>query len=292
MQFTYAIDPRWGQWLALASFILSAVAMASWWQDFFTAKQVAAGVGMMNLTVSAINYVLHGMPPVSTAVKAVLAFFAFLLVSLLLLAMPARAADLIGKALAANQAAPACTQTACDSVYAGGNLVNSGGNFDIIGSGLTGLAANGVMLGGQAGAEFWNGSIFAAAEFDVEYDLVTNGTGLGAGNNAQWALGGQVKLGYALAGLFGAGTSGQAAPVLPAALASALISPYIAVGVWDRPWGPGLLTGAGVQALIAQNWTLDPEYFHVAYNNAAINANVKQQSENDFMLALNYHFKP
>ena len=98
MQFTYAIDPRWGQWLALVSFILSALAMASWWQDFFTAKQVAAGVGVMNLTVSAINYVLHGMPPVSNAVKAVLAFFAFLLASLFLFAMPARAADLVVKA--------------------------------------------------------------------------------------------------------------------------------------------------------------------------------------------------
>jgi opacity protein-like surface antigen len=293
MQFTTVIDPRFGQWLNIAAFFLSALAMASWWQDFLSAKQAAAAAGSMNLVVSTINYVLHGMPaPVAQAVQAtktLLILLAALLLALIFQAHVARAADL---AVKATPAAVVCTQTACDSLYAGGNLVNSGGNFDVIGSGLTGLAANGVMLGGQAGAEFWNGSIFAEAELDVEYDIATNGAGLGAGNRAQWALGGQIKLGYAPAGLFGASTTGQAAPALPAALASSLISPYIAVGIWDRPWGVGLLTGAGVQALIAQNWTLDPEYFHVAYNNAAINPNVKQQSENDFMLALNYHFKP
>lgn len=62
MQFTGTIDPRWGQWLNLAAFILSGLAMASWWQDYFSAKQVATIVGSMNLVVSSINYVLHGMP--------------------------------------------------------------------------------------------------------------------------------------------------------------------------------------------------------------------------------------
>ena len=146
MQFTYAIDPRWGQWLALASFILSALAMASWWQDFFTAKQVAAGVGVMNLTVSAINYVLHGMPPVSNAVKAVLAFFAFLLVSLLLLAMPAHAADMAVKAPPSgpvsgwyvgigSTAAVAQSNVSGTNVFASslatGSLTAAGGSIDV-----------------------------------------------------------------------------------------------------------------------------------------------------------------
>lgn len=67
MQFTGTIDPKWGQWLSLIAFILSGLAMASWWQDFLTAKQVAAVVGVMNLTVSALNYVLHGMPAPASA---------------------------------------------------------------------------------------------------------------------------------------------------------------------------------------------------------------------------------
>lgn len=62
MQFTQTIDPKWGQWLNILAFVLSGLAMASWWQDFFTAKEVAAGIGIMNLVVSTINFVLHGMP--------------------------------------------------------------------------------------------------------------------------------------------------------------------------------------------------------------------------------------
>lgn len=56
------LSPLWGQWLNILAFVLTGLAMASWWQDWFTAKEVMTIVGFMNLTVSTINYVLHGIP--------------------------------------------------------------------------------------------------------------------------------------------------------------------------------------------------------------------------------------
>ncbi|HEX4041776.1 MAG TPA: hypothetical protein VHY10_08760 [Xanthobacteraceae bacterium] len=227
--------------------------------------------------------------PAAAAAKAMLAFFAVVVVSTLFVT-PGRAQTVTKAPPATATSAVDCVLTLCEGPYIGANIVNAGANFDVIGQGLTGLASNGIMGGLHAGYEFWNDQLFAAIEADVEYDVTTNNGGVGTGLSGQYALGGQVKLGYTLAQLFGAAASGQAVPTLPQQLLSSLISPYIAVGVWDRPWGAGLLTGAGVQALIAQNWTLDAEYFHVNYNNAQVNPNTSEQSENDFMLALSRHF--
>lgn len=203
---------------------------------------------------------------------------------------PAARAQAIVKTPDPATATAVCNVTLCEGFYIGGNLVNSGANFDVIGSGLNGLAANGIMFGAQAGYEFWNGQVFAALEGNVEYAITSNMPNVGSGNSAQYALGAQVKLGYSLASLFGAGTTGAATPTLPSSLANALVSPYIAIGIWDRPWGVGLATGAGVQALIATNWTLDAEYLHINYNNAAVNPLVSEQTENLFLLSLNRHF--
>jgi len=186
--------------------------------------------------------------------------------------------------------AVACVVTSCTGFYVGGNLINLGANFDVVGSGLTGLAANGVMGGLDAGYQFWNGQWFAGIELNAEYSVSANFAGIGTGTSGQYALGSQVKVGYSLAQLFGASTNGVATPTLPDKLAAAQISPYLAFGVWDRPWGAGILTGAGVDAVIASNWTLGAEYLHINYNNAAVNSNVREQSENMFMLKLDRHF--
>jgi opacity protein-like surface antigen len=223
-------------------------------------------------------------------VKGALAFFAVLMLRLTI--APALAADLPAAAPAtpASQTAT-CTLTICEGFYIGGNLGNTGANFDVIGAGLNGLASNGVVVGGNVGYEFWNGHVFAAIEGDAEYNITSNMPNIASGNSAQYALGAQVKLGYSLAAAFGAATSGQAAPHLPAFLANALISPYVAIGAWDRPWGGvGFATGVGVQALVATNWTLDAEYLHVNYNNAAVNSNVSEQTETLFLLSPNRHF--
>ena len=255
------------------------------WATVIPQDQTWSGIVMVAIAAAIAALRVVTTTPVGKAVAGWLLFgFAALLIQ------PARAADMPLKAPALS--APICTISQCSGWYLGGNVVNTGGNFDVVGSGLTGLASNGLMFGGQAGYEFWNGSWFAAAELDAEYDITSNmpaGGGLGFGNSGQYALGGQVKLGYALANLFGAGATGSAAPTLPQQLANALISPYIAVGAWDRPWGVGLATGAGVQALIATNWTLDAEYLHINYNNAQVNPIVSEQTENLFLLALSRH---
>jgi opacity protein-like surface antigen len=229
-------------------------------------------------------------PTVPAPVAKALMLFAMLLTAAMMFVQPASAQTVAKAPPAAATSAVDCVLTLCEGPYLGANIVNAGANFDVIGQGLTGLASNGIMGGLHAGYEFWNDQLFAAIEADVEYDVTANNGGVGTGLSGQYALGGQVKLGYTLAQLFGAAASGQAVPTLPQQLLSSLISPYIAIGVWDRPWGAGLLTGAGVQALIAQNWTLDAEYFHVNYNNAQVNPNTSEQSENDFMLALSRHF--
>lgn len=92
MQFTGSIDPKWGQWLNLAAFILSALAMASWWQDWFSDKQVATIVGAMNLVVASINYVLHGMPSPTDFARKAIALLAIVLGCALLFGGEARAA--------------------------------------------------------------------------------------------------------------------------------------------------------------------------------------------------------
>lgn len=62
MNFATSIDPKWGQWLNVLAFFLSGLAMAGWWQDFMTPQHAAAAVGLTNLVVSTLNFVLHGMP--------------------------------------------------------------------------------------------------------------------------------------------------------------------------------------------------------------------------------------
>lgn len=62
MNFATSIDPKWGQWLNVLAFFLSGLAMAGWWQDFMTPQHAAAVVGLTNLVVSTLNFVLHGMP--------------------------------------------------------------------------------------------------------------------------------------------------------------------------------------------------------------------------------------
>lgn len=200
----------------------------------------------------------------------------------------AAAADLQLKAPAA-AAVPACTVLSCSGVYVGGNVTETGGNFNVISTGLSGLSNNSLQLGGDVGYQFWNGKWFIAGEVDAQYGIVQNGALPGGGNSALWALGGLVKVGYDISGLLGASTQG-ATPTLPSSLANALISPYVILGVWDRKWGAGFASGAGVQALLAANWTISADYIHVNYNNANVNPIVSQQTEDLVRVAVDYHF--
>lgn len=209
-----------------------------------------------------------------------------LLLTALLVPGLAQAADLRLKAPAL--AVPSCTLTSCSGFYVGGNIVDAGGNFNVVSTGLSGLSSNGMMFGAQAGYQYWNGAWFGAIEADVDYGITNNVTLPGGGNSSQYALGGLVKLGYGISGLLGA-TPGTP-PTLPVSLTADLISPYVALGVWDRKWGAGFVTGAGVQALIANNVTLSAEYLHVNYNNAAVNPIVSEQTEDMVRIAIDRHF--
>jgi opacity protein-like surface antigen len=213
-----------------------------------------------------------------------------LAVALLVIAAPAYAADLPVKAPPTVVAVPyVCNLANCSGFYAGANLIETGSNFDVLSSGAT-PASNSLALGGQFGYQLWNGQWFLGAEGDFDYGITQTGAVPGAGNSALWAVGGLAKIGYGLSGLFGSAATGNATPTLPSQLANALIAPYAILGVWDRPWGAGFASGAGVQALIASNITLSVDYIHVNYNNASINPNVNQQTEDMVRVGIDRHF--
>jgi opacity protein-like surface antigen len=208
----------------------------------------------------------------------------------LLMPALALAADLPVKAPVAAAPITYCTLTSCTGFYAGGDLLESGGSFNVIGTGISGLASNDLALGGHAGYELWNGKWYLAAEGGADYGIVQKGLIPGGGNSALWDVYGLVKIGYSLASVFGATPAAGSTPTLPQSLTSALLAPYIILGVWDRPWGAGFASGAGVQALLATNWTLSVDYINVNYNNASVNPIVNQQSENIIRGAVDYHF--
>ena len=185
-----------------------------------------------------------------------------------------------------------CTQTACTGLYGGLDLLESGGSFNVAATGLSGLAQSNFAMGGHLGAEYWNGNLFAAVEGGVDYGLAQKGAIPGGGNQGLYDTYGLVKLGWSLASVFGFASTGTSTPTLPSSLANALIAPYAIIGIWDRPWGAGLATGAGVQALVANNWTISIDDIYVNYNNANINAIASEQSENIVRATLDYHFKP
>jgi opacity protein-like surface antigen len=185
---------------------------------------------------------------------------------------------------------PYCTNMSCTGFYGGLTIAESGGSFNVISTGLQGVASNNLNIGGDAGYELYNGVWYLAAEVDGVYGVVSNGTLPGMGNTNQWGFGALGKIGYSLASIFNGGAQPSNPPVLPASLAQNVISPYIILGVWDRPWGAGFASGVGIQALLLQNWTLSVDYLHVNYNNAAVNANLNQQTEDMVMAHVDRHF--
>ena len=213
-----------------------------------------------------------------------------LLLALAMLCLPAAAqAQIVNKS---PTLVGSCTIQQCSGFYFGVNMLETGGNFDLIGGGLNGIAQNNFELGGQFGYEFYNGSWRFGVEAGADYGVVQNGVLPGGGNNRLWAFDQVACVGYTLAPLFGlsATTTGTPSPSLPQNLLSSLMSPCILIGAMERPWGTGLLTGARASALIAKNWTVDIDYRHVNYNNANINPILSEQTENIVRGGISYHF--
>jgi hypothetical protein len=224
----------------------------------------------------------------------------FLVAILLGLASPSSAADVSPMAVKApvyTRSTP-CTVTSCTGFFVGANIANAGGNFDIVGTGLTGLAQNGLGIGGQVGYEFWNGQWYAAILADLDTDMSLNAqTTVGVPTNFRDRLtyGVKARLGYSLASAFGAATTGSAAPTLPQQFLASLMTPYIVVGEEWRHSQPALVSGAGVEALLATNVTLNADILHYSYNQGGTSGNVAgiptaQTGDNEFRLSINRHF--
>jgi opacity protein-like surface antigen len=214
-------------------------------------------------------------------------------------AVPAYAADVNAQAATPVKAAPvACSPTtpmSCSGFYLGGNIAGSGSNLDVLQEGIgNSLLSGGGAFGADAGYRFWNGTYYFGAEVFGDFSELSLGPGLGY--KASYLFGEVAKFGMGFPGLFGQAGAGSTTPsqsptpiTVPAGLASALLSPYVQVGAVERPWGVGWAVGAGADFVLAARWNLDLSYLNVQYNNAAINPNVSQQSENIFKVSLNFH---
>ncbi|MFI4941183.1 MAG: hypothetical protein ACHP7O_12690 [Burkholderiales bacterium] len=194
---------------------------------------------------------------------------------------------------------PSCTLQSCTGIFAGGSLANAGGNLDVIGTGLTGLASNGLGLGAQGGYEFWNGQIYAAFLVRYAYDFSLNATGAPLVNSSikdRSTYGAGARLGYSLASAFGAAvpsTSGTSLTV-PQALLASLMTPYINLQEVNRHGQPALVSGAGFENLIANGWTANADYYHYTFNQggaaSGIGMPITQTSDNEFVLSINHHW--
>jgi opacity protein-like surface antigen len=182
----------------------------------------------------------------------------------------ARAADLAVKAINNALTSPTpCVVQNCSGWYGGFGVLGDGSNADIVGNGLNGsVFAAGGAIKAQGGYQFWNGSWFAALDLGVGYEFTTNVSAnapvVNAGGSKFIGLE-TVKLGY---NFF---PSTQMAPVTPStspvqALAPANIlsntTPYFRFGGMQRKGVNMWVNGAGVQTVIAANWTSDVSYLY------------------------------
>jgi hypothetical protein len=212
----------------------------------------------------------------------------------LAVALPSLAVPLPSDAQAAQAVLPAkasavtatlpCTPTYCVGPYVGGFIAESGGSLNIPATGLSGLASNQLSLGADVGWQYWDDKWFAAAEVVAVYGLMQNGTIPGGGNSGLWGAGLLAKIGY---NFFNA-TAPAGGPQLPTGITP--IAAYAILGDWIRPWGQGFAAGGGVEGWLRTDLTVNIDYLHVNYNNAAINPLVNEQSEDLVIGGFHKHF--
>lgn len=241
----------------------------------------AAGIGIL----------AAGLKSGVTSGKAVIGFLAGALA--LASVGDARAADVNKPApvfVKAPYAQSNCTQTNCSGGFLGFTIANEGGNLDILGTGLSGVA-NQTALGVHGGYEFWNGQWYARAKAFANYDISVQSSGAAISDKFAW--GGCASLGYSLASAFGIGATGVQQPVVPSALAQSLMTPYINVCGKKQHGQQASGAGAGFEALLATNWTANVDYIHWQYGGgAAADGTVvpSRTSENEVTAGISYHF--
>jgi opacity protein-like surface antigen len=212
-----------------------------------------------------------------------------------LLAGQAIAADLTTKAPAAAstacQTATATTPLSCSGWYVGGGLAGSGGNADIIGSGIAGsVFAGGVVPTLDAGYQYASGNWFFGAEFDLQYQLGTTVTVNGNGSNLNGVRTLEFfKVGGNLASLLGT----QTPITIPPQLAAAVIAPYVGVG--PSQWWLGgssavnaVTSGAGVVFDIGPKWFGDLRYTYTNFNGAVGSDGLALQNDQSLQITFNY----
>jgi hypothetical protein len=185
-----------------------------------------------------------------------------------------------------------CSFTAgCNAPYVGGGIAEAGGSFNVISTGVGGLTDNNLNLFGEAGWDYWNPSsnIYFGVNAMAEYGVIQNGALPGGGNSELWGAGAWAKIGYHVYAALSGTTPTTTTNGLSSLLASTV--PYVDLGVFCRPWGCGFLSGAGAVGWISANTSLHVDYLHVNYNNALVNANLNQQTEDMVLGGLDYHFK-
>jgi hypothetical protein len=175
--------------------------------------------------------------------------------ALIALSVPSFAADMAVKAVPLAPQPVLCTTNQCSVLFGGINLLGQGSNIDIIGQGVSNsIFANGGMVGGTVGGQYWNSGIFLGVENMAGWSFGSpasvNGTGVTqqGGLDVLW-----FEAGGSLGDLFGSG----AAPVtINSALASDLISLYFGTGP-AQPFGNSSLgtksfwtSGAGARYLL------------------------------------------
>jgi len=178
-----------------------------------------------------------------------------------LMSIPATAADMAVKIPQVTAAAP-CTQTNCSGPYGGLSLYGEGGNgtlnIPIGGS----IFAGGGAIGANAGWQFWNGSWFAAAQFDLLYEAPPSAglTNLPSGGALAMV---HTKLGGNLGTLLGTSVpSPSQGPIsIPQQLLANVTSAYIDPGCMAiRKGSVQYCGGAGVQLNMGGRWTADVLY--------------------------------
>ncbi len=215
---------------------------------------------------------------------------------------PAFGADLKPVFLKAPPAPAGCTVTSCIGLFVGGSIVQSGGSLDVLGTGITGLAQNGFAMGGQAGYEFFSNKFYFAGLAHVESDMALNAAP-GTSFTNRLDFGGCARVGYQLSGLLGASGTTGVVPTLPQELLSSLMTPYVNVCEDKKHNQPAIVTGAGIEALLAANalgrsaWTLNVDYLHYNFNQGGTAGvmvpavvPITQTTDNVIKASLNYHF--
>lgn len=198
----------------------------------------------------------------------------------------ARAADLAVKAPQGFFASTPCTIQACSGWYAGFGLTGNGTNADIVGNGINGsVFAEGGQIDLHGGYQMWNGQWFGAVEAGAGYRYTNGGVPDAGTKFVGYEI---VKLGYGLQGLINPSTAsttpGQAPPInVPAAIANALISPYLAFGGIQTRGVSVWANGAGAEFILASHYNLDLRYMYAPSQEGL--PPVQQVT-----LGVNYHF--